>query len=234
MHHTAMFDYGILINRGSTDRSVEICKQFAPHWEVRNSRFREFDAYDVDQEVMEIESQISGWKMTLTISEFLVCWDKPAFFSSLYTAGHRMYSIRIIMMIDDPKFGYTDPVYTIPLVKQRHHGILFYEMMPNHGGRFIHNFPQGAYTPGRHTSQNPSFKYPAPAFVLKFFYSPWNDWMRHRKLQFGPTLSARSRTLNLGIQHMFTLEQMEQTFMGFSNITRDLRTFPEYQMLGLT
>ncbi|MBJ3789276.1 glycosyltransferase family 2 protein, partial [Bacillus sp. OA1] len=26
MHHTKIFDHGILINRGSTDRSVEICK----------------------------------------------------------------------------------------------------------------------------------------------------------------------------------------------------------------
>ena len=25
-HHTKLFDHGILINKGSTDRSVEICK----------------------------------------------------------------------------------------------------------------------------------------------------------------------------------------------------------------
>ena len=30
MHHTKIFDHGILINRGSTDRSVEICKLLAP------------------------------------------------------------------------------------------------------------------------------------------------------------------------------------------------------------
>ena len=55
MHHTKLFDHGILINRGSTDRSVEICKTFAPNWEIRNSKSFEFDAYLVDQEVMEIE-----------------------------------------------------------------------------------------------------------------------------------------------------------------------------------
>lgn len=38
MHHTKIFDHGILINRGSTDRSVEICKLFAPNWEVRDSK----------------------------------------------------------------------------------------------------------------------------------------------------------------------------------------------------
>ena len=55
MHHTKIFDHGILINRGSTDRSVEICKLFAPHWEVRDSRFLEFDPTNTDIEVMEIE-----------------------------------------------------------------------------------------------------------------------------------------------------------------------------------
>ena len=48
-------DHGILINRGSTDRSVEICKLFAPHWEIRDSKVLEFDAVLVDQEVMNIE-----------------------------------------------------------------------------------------------------------------------------------------------------------------------------------
>ena len=39
MHHTKIFDHGILINRGSTDRSVEICKLFAPtgKYEIQDS-----------------------------------------------------------------------------------------------------------------------------------------------------------------------------------------------------
>ncbi|PFY55127.1 hypothetical protein COL52_26315, partial [Bacillus toyonensis] len=65
MHHTKLFDHGILINRGSTDRSVEICKLFAPHWEIRDSKVLEFDAVLVDQEVMNIEKEITGWKMVL-------------------------------------------------------------------------------------------------------------------------------------------------------------------------
>ncbi|WP_162177859.1 glycosyltransferase family 2 protein, partial [Bacillus gaemokensis] len=76
MHHTKLFDHGILINRGSTDRSVEICRQFAPHWEVRNSKVPEFDAILVDQEVMEIETEVTGWKMVLNTTEFLCCFNK--------------------------------------------------------------------------------------------------------------------------------------------------------------
>ena len=47
MHHTKLFDHVILINRDST--TVEICRQFAPNWEVRDSKVPEFDAILVDQ-----------------------------------------------------------------------------------------------------------------------------------------------------------------------------------------
>ena len=82
MHHTKLFDHGILINRSSTDRSVEICQQYAPHWEIRNSKVLEFDAIQVDHEVMDIEKEVTGWKMTLNTTEFLCCRDKIDFFFS--------------------------------------------------------------------------------------------------------------------------------------------------------
>ncbi|MCR8643443.1 glycosyltransferase family 2 protein [Paenibacillus sp. N1-5-1-14] len=233
MHHTAMFDHGILINRGSTDRSVEMCKLFAPNWEVRDSKVPEFDAIDVDREVMEIEEEVSGWKMTLNTTEFLCSWNQDAFFKSLDVVGARMYSIRLIMMVDDPKVPYPDPVYTLPLVKQRHHGFLYYEYTPKYNGRFIHNFSHGDYCSGRHESRHPYLEYLAPAFVIKFYYSPWNHWMRMRKLQIGPTLSEHSRLNGLGIYHLVTPEQMEIEYHKWALRSQDLRTIPAYQILGL-
>ena len=56
-----IIDHGILINRGSTDRSVELCKLFAPHWEIRESKVLEFDAILVDQ-VMNIEKKLRDGK----------------------------------------------------------------------------------------------------------------------------------------------------------------------------
>ena len=56
MHHTKLFDHVILINRDSTDL-FEICRQFAPNWEVRDSKVPEFDAILVDQEVMDAEKK---------------------------------------------------------------------------------------------------------------------------------------------------------------------------------
>ena len=43
----------------------------------------EFDAYLVDQEVMEIEREITGWKMVLNTTEFLCCYNKEQFSNHL-------------------------------------------------------------------------------------------------------------------------------------------------------
>lgn len=231
MHHTKLFDHGILINRGSTDRSVEICKLFAPHWEIRNSKVLEFDAYLVDQEVMEIEKEITGWKMVLNTTEFLCCFNKEQFFTSLNSNGGNMFSIRVIMMIDEPSHDYSNPRYSIPLVKQRYHGILI-QPSPNLlylNGRLIHNIFHGDYRVGRHGSHYPYSIYMQPAFVLKFFYSPWNEAMKKRKLQIGPTLSKHSVQRGLGSHHLTTLEKLEKNYMHYATLTTDLRLIPEYQ-----
>lgn len=51
-----------------------------PHWKIRNSKVLEFDAIQVDHEVMDIEKEVTGWKMTLNTTEFLCCRDKVDFF----------------------------------------------------------------------------------------------------------------------------------------------------------
>lgn len=230
MHHTQLFDHGILINRGSTDRSVEICRQYAPHWEVRDSRFQEFDAFEVDSEVMDIETEVTGWKMVLNTTEFLCCRDKAEFFSSLDNLGENMYFIRNIILIDDPNHGYSDPVYTLPLVKQRYHGYFPGEEPINYG-RFIHNHINGSYSAGRHGSSHESVIYSSPAFVLKFWFSPWNDAIRKRKLQIGPTFSARSIQYGQALQHLFSPEELENRYNHHVSRTQDLRLNPEYQQL---
>lgn len=94
-----------------------------PHWEVRDSRFLEFDPTNTDIEVMEIEREVSGWKMVLNTTEFLCCNNVEEFFSSLHTLGQNMYAIRMIVMIDKHDYNYSKLRYSIPLVEQRYHGL---------------------------------------------------------------------------------------------------------------
>ena len=71
-HHKKYFDFGILIDYDSTDRSVEICKEICPTWQVVKSINKEFDAWQIDAEVMAYEKQFVGWRIVLNVTEFIV------------------------------------------------------------------------------------------------------------------------------------------------------------------
>jgi hypothetical protein len=71
-HHREIFDHGILVNYRSTDRSVEIIRELCPTWEIRDTRNANFDAGLVDTELVDIERDLVGWRMSLNIPEFLI------------------------------------------------------------------------------------------------------------------------------------------------------------------
>ena len=72
-HHREMFDSAIIIDYASTDETIEVIKKFAPStWRVVRSRNSEFDAGECDREVMEFEKSLTGWKIALNTTEFLV------------------------------------------------------------------------------------------------------------------------------------------------------------------
>ncbi|PEN82955.1 hypothetical protein CN553_28515 [Bacillus cereus] len=230
-HHTELFDHGILIDRNSTDNSVEICKKIAPHWEIRTSKVPNFDPIEVDREVMNIEMECSEWKMILNTTEFLCFRDKEEFFSFLNNLGEEMYSIPIITMVDDPKENYTDPVYELPLITQRYHGYFPYNPHQPYIGRFIHKYLHGNYTAGRHHTAHKFIVYPNSAFIMKFTYSPWNDFMKKRKLQIGPTLPIHSIQQGLGTQHVVSAKELDINFIKMAEGTQDLRLILEYQKI---
>ena len=70
-HHKQIFDHGIMIDYYSTDRSMEIIREICPDWELRYTRNRYFDSTPIDQEVMDIERGLEGWRMCLNTTEFL-------------------------------------------------------------------------------------------------------------------------------------------------------------------
>jgi len=71
-HHRKIFDHGIMIDYSSTDRSREIIKKMCPNWEIIDSRNQWFCVYGVDNEINDVQSALSGWRMALTVTEFLV------------------------------------------------------------------------------------------------------------------------------------------------------------------
>ena len=55
-HHLSLFDHGVIVDRGSTDRTLAIVRELAPDWEIVTSRNLVFDARACDREMMELES----------------------------------------------------------------------------------------------------------------------------------------------------------------------------------
>jgi hypothetical protein len=70
-HHREIFDHGIMIDYHSTDRSAQIIRDFCPTWEVVTSRNDNFSPQPVDDEVMEHEAKLEGWRICLNATEFL-------------------------------------------------------------------------------------------------------------------------------------------------------------------
>jgi hypothetical protein len=71
-HHVQNFDDGVIIDFQSTDSSLEIIRDLAPHWEIIKSPLEYFEAEPLDRLIEKIESSISGIRICLNVTEFLI------------------------------------------------------------------------------------------------------------------------------------------------------------------
>ncbi|MBP3966090.1 glycosyltransferase family 2 protein [Paenibacillus lignilyticus] len=223
-HHCRLFDHGVMIDYGSTDHSNDLIRELAPKWEIRKSRNKDFDLVGCDQEVMEIERECQGWKMVLNTTEFLCVHDKASFVKQLNVKGLSMYRTTGITMLDPLDNVYPpEPDANLPLVKQRHHGII--QMETFHRDRFIHKYSDGAYEIGRHRSAHADSHdiYLQKAYTLHFQFSPWNEEMIRRKLFIQTRIPQKYRDNGLGWQHYVDRRRLEEMYRERAMNTKDLR-----------
>jgi hypothetical protein len=212
-HHTSMFDHGIIIDYGSTDNSIAIIKGACPTWEIRQSRNANFDAADVDREVMDIESSIDGIKVVLNITEFLFT-DKPL---KEYFTMEQPIQYRIKAMTP-----YSTTVSEPTTLGELYRGI---EMVnPNYrcGHRYIHNYMNGNYTVGRHRTNNHVTDI-ASMYIIWFGFYPWNESIKSRKFQIKDKMSESEKHSGNGFQHLWNSDQMDKEITiivaGLQNIS---------------
>lgn len=227
-HHRHIFDHGIMIDYHSTDRSVEVIKQICPDWEIRTTRNQDFDSILVDVEVMDIERNLTGWRMALNVTEFLYgnTDHLPA------NSGFAQYFIGNYVFVDMQDTAKTGELSSLvadrPLHEQRNWG---YDEFQNRGitragnmarmHRSIHNFPI-EYTPGRHWGDGR----PRSFTDLVIFYYGWADASNKgiaRKMQIQTKMSARDKELNAG-NHVGTYEEYLTRYQSQQRFARDLRS----------
>lgn len=226
-HHAALFDHGVVIDYASTDRSLNIVKEHAPHWEIRQSRNEMFDAVACDAEVMDIERSIDGWKMALTATEFLYCKNLPEWLETISGDAARVQPVAVVDMQE------CTVDRALPLPYQCRTGFVGGYMEP-FKRRIIHRHPDGQYHPGRHGSDLPNFDvYPPGALLLWYGFAPWTPELRSRKLQIQNRIPSTDAQKGFGAQHMISEEQLRAKWQELVAISGDLSQIPEYRSVIL-
>jgi len=191
-HHKKYFDFGVLIDYDSTDRSVEICKEICPTWQVVKSVNKEFGAWQIDAEVMAYERQFGGWRIALNVTEFLV--------GNVNELMHdrdeaTQYLIPSISFFDwDPEGSLNK---TIPIWEQKTFGIHYNDDFLTRRSRSLHNFSDIQYDAGRHF---PKFNC-EEAILFHYANCISSPEMVKRRLQIQTRIPKSDIMRNMGHQH---------------------------------
>jgi hypothetical protein len=235
-HHKKLFDYGIMINHGSTDRSVEICKQMCPHnWKIVDTCISEFKTEYIDHEVKFYENTVEGSKMVLTLTEFFI----PSMSLNELNArmkqndANYMKTIGVCMVDVLPD---DLPSYDKSLMEQKNHGMISGYSDPLNSynpdsyktmyGRFYHNDKFGKYAPGRHwlTIDDDVVYSPEDSYVMKYKYSPWNETSINRIMQFSSKITMSDLERGLCTPHMLVKDEHWSLYSYLRKTAYNLRS----------
>ena len=201
-HHKDIVDHGIIFDYNSTDKSVEICKQICPTWEVITSRNKYFEAAEVDKEVMDKEASIDGIKIVLNTTELLFS-ERPI--KDIFEAyGTQPVSLSIQVVTP-----YSLREYTPRNMYDLLDGLLDNDTLYNNtrGGRYIHTYPSGNYVVGRHNTHNPN-SITNDIHIVWLGYYPLNEYLLERKLQIHNNIPESDRVAGRGFHHFIEKEEM--------------------------
>jgi hypothetical protein len=235
-HHREIFDHGILIDYSSTDKSVEIVRSLCPNWEVIPSRNRSFNARLVDEEVMDLERSVDGWKICLNTTELVSASVRP--FIEKVQSNESAFRLSGVVMIDrEPSVEVLDDdnlleskpwgincsqwdqlkswpygwriAWTLSRLRPDMRAMLnlFSAYSPHRRCRLLHRLQCGEYTPGRHSFAVPSASSSIPLFWMGL--SPFGDSHLSRKLQIRHRIPDSDQLAGLGHQHFATTAQLQ-------------------------
>lgn len=185
-HHYSMFDSVIIFDYDSTDNTKNIFDQMAPKtWSMIKSRNREFNAIEVDKEIMDYEAKqpFGTWRLALTISEYVFHPHLRQNLSKLPASINVVQCPGVFMCGDNTKPWDN----TKPLLEQRSRYCTDEEMCKfaeDNYSRYISRRVNLRYTSGRHSlaKGSPNSHWDRSGFILKCQYIPWPE-ARQRKIQ---------------------------------------------------
>ena len=121
-HHREIFDHGVLIDHRSTDNSCKIIRELVPDWEIVPTSLKNFDLLLNDSEIMTHENRHKGWKICLTITEFLCAASLEAVEARVEKEDFAGAHGRGVIMVEPEQSGLPPPDSKKSLVAQRTFG----------------------------------------------------------------------------------------------------------------
>lgn len=241
-HHKGIFDNLIIIDHRCTDNSLQICRDLWPNCKIIKSKTTSFSAHETDLEVMEIEKTISGIKVALNVTEFMVVNGVSPFDKEtsnikikdmfLKMPGNHCYSVVAIS-------PYSNVNYEVNTNLELYKNLLCqnFKFHKDRGHRYIHSYSHGNYGTGRHDTGNPQ-THTDELHILWFGYYPMNDKLLKRKLQIGACQPSIDIQYGLGFQHQFSKEHvlriMEENFSTGITFEEINKALYETTHLGVT
>jgi len=221
-HHKTMFDNGIMINYHSTDKSVEIIKEICPNWQIIDTKNEDFGALEVDAEIFLIEKDITGWRMVLNTTEFLIgdidanCNDENIGCKYVPSA----------IMVCPLEMEGLNPDPNRLLCEQFTHGIYADNQMAitKRAMRRISSYSY-PYTTGRHYLDPPN----SDLVILWYRNSPYNESMIKRNLQIQEMIPNRDKVRGFGFQHLTNRDRIQEELVQLRVDSSDI--FDKYKHL---
>lgn len=237
-HHLQLFDYGVMIDKGSTDGSADLVRQMAPHWRLVHTRLTDFNQYLTNLEVETYEQELPGWKIVLNATEFLMPSGPLELIEREAEENNRRgYSASGIICVDPTPGREPDPNQSLPM--QVHWGIddnaisdpqerqargLYPVPCRN---RFYHCLPVGMYDIGRHSSYHQDSATRKPELmVFHLSLAPWNEAMLQRRLQMKSQILDDDLKRGWGLQHVRSRDHHQAEYQKLRAITMDLYQHP--------
>jgi len=221
-YHSKIFDNGIIIDYCSTDNTKQIITKFCPHWKIVNTRNVKpdgkpnFDADLIDQEVVDIEKTISGFKIALNVTEwFIFLGTKTELLSSLIKGEHYYLS---------PYQCMTTKSHFFPKnVEQFLNSIEQIKIINDRGVRILHDEPGLDYFCGRHGRLGNKNNVIRNDIVIMWTgYYPFNEQVVKRKLQIQQNIPLHDILAKRGSQHIVNYDACINNFKKELSLCDDL------------
>lgn len=209
-YHKDIFDHGIVIDYRSNDASVEIVKSICPNWEIRTTVNEAFEASKIDEEFMNIEKTLDGYKIVLNTTEFLTQSTKEKLRDILENKKDVCLELTCYAVYSNKKDFYprtlNDMFQNIEYVNDK-----------IRLKRYLHSYENGNYTIGRHSTYLNSTPIDKISIAWLGNY-PYNDRTLERKFQIKKNIPHCDIQNGRGFHHFWNEEQiLEQIFIGISS-----------------